>query len=41
MATIAQTPSAPDHRDIELWAIIVVILETGNHSLPPLLHHGG
>src|SRR3979411_2893471 len=28
IATIAQTPSAPDHRETRLWAIIAVILET-------------
>jgi hypothetical protein len=36
MATIAQTPNAPDHRDIELKAIIAVILETEPAS-PPLM----
>src|ERR1700730_10349864 len=30
MATIAQTPSAPDHREIRLKAIIAVILDPGN-----------
>src|SRR5947208_216485 len=35
-ATIAQTPSAPDHREIELWAIIVVILGTANVASSPL-----
>src|ERR1700688_3638703 len=28
MATIAHKASAPDHREIKLWAIIAVILET-------------
>jgi hypothetical protein len=28
IATIAQTPSVPDHREIELLTIIVVIVET-------------
>src|SRR6266403_78172 len=35
MATIAQTPSAPDHREIQLYAIITVILETENHPHRP------
>jgi hypothetical protein len=30
IATIAQTPSAPDHREMQLWAIIPVILEIEN-----------
>src|SRR6185437_4636557 len=29
IATMTQTPSAPDHREIQLLAIIAVILETG------------
>src|SRR3954451_24365470 len=29
IATMAQTPSALDHREIELWAIIAVIVRTG------------
>jgi hypothetical protein len=31
MAMITQTPTAPDHREIQLWAIIAVILETEGH----------
>jgi hypothetical protein len=40
MATIAQTPIAPDHRDIELWAIIAVILKTGKSPIAPLTFYG-
>jgi hypothetical protein len=39
-ATIAQTPKvpkAPDHRDIELQAIITVILKTGGKFWLPVL----
>jgi hypothetical protein len=35
-ATTAQTPSAPDQREIELWAIIVVMLGTGCIASSPL-----
>src|ERR1700744_961375 len=31
-ATIAQRPSAPDHRDIELLLIVLVILESRYHA---------
>src|ERR1035437_6037274 len=30
IATIAQTPSAPDHREIQLWAAIAVMLKPRN-----------
>ena len=40
MATIAQTPSAPDHREIELWAIIAVILKTGKIRIVAVNFHG-
>src|ERR1700723_2414637 len=36
MATIAQTPKAPDHREIELQAIITVIQRPGKSWLPIL-----
>src|ERR1700684_4482632 len=36
MATTAQTPKAPDHREIELQAVITVILGPGKSWLPIL-----
>ena len=36
MATIAQTPNALDHREIELQAIITATLETGELLLPTI-----
>jgi len=38
IAMIAQTLSAPDHRDRELWAIIAVILRTGRTVFYPYLY---
>jgi hypothetical protein len=37
-AMIAQTPSAPDHRDIRLLAIIAVIVRTGGSVFHPYLY---
>ena len=37
-AMIAQTPSAPDHRDIELWTIIAVMMRTGCGVFHPYLY---
>src|SRR5882757_6858963 len=33
IATMAQTPSVPDHREIKLWVIIVATLEPGYDAL--------